>query len=102
MNQNKTLNYLIHMETPRDPQLWKMAKKRAAFKTHLLIYLLVNTGLWTLWAVGVYIRGESSYPWPIWSSLGWGIGLVSHYLSTYALNEKEMIEREYQKLLNKQ
>ncbi|AEI46511.1 2TM domain-containing protein [Runella slithyformis] len=90
------------MEMQRDPKLWKMAKARAAFKSHLYVYLFVNTGLWSLWAFGLLWSRSTSYPWPIWTTLGWGIGLVSHYFSAYTYNEKNMIEREYQKLLNRQ
>lgn len=90
------------METQRDPELWKMAKARAAFKSHLYIYFFVNAGLWALWAFGLFWSRGTSYPWPIWTTLGWGIGLVSHYFNAYTYNEKNMVEREYRKLLDKQ
>ncbi|MFN8347876.1 MAG: 2TM domain-containing protein [Spirosomataceae bacterium] len=90
------------METQRDPQLWKMAKARAGFKGHLFVYLFINAGLWLIWGIGIVFDKGTNYPWPIWTTLGWGIGLLSHYLSVYTLNEKQMVEREYQKLLNKQ
>jgi hypothetical protein len=95
-------NNLTTMETQRDPQLWKMAKARAGFKSHLFIYLFINAGLWGIWGIGVFFDKGTDYPWPIWTTLGWGIGLVSHYFSVYTINEKQMVEREYQKLLNKQ
>lgn len=90
------------METQRDPQLWKMAKARASFKSHLYVYLFVNATLWTLWAFGLIWSRSDTYPWPVWTSFGWGIGLVSHYFSAYTYSEKNMVEREYQKLLNKE
>jgi hypothetical protein len=90
------------MEMQRDPQLWKMAKARASFKSHLYVYLFVNAGLWILWALGMGLGRGTHYPWPIWTSLGWGIGLVSHYVRVYTVNEKQMVEREYQKLVNNQ
>lgn len=90
------------MEMQRDPQLWKMAKARAGFKSHLYVYLFVNAGLWILWALGMAFSRGTHYPWPIWTSMGWGIGLVSHYFGVYTVNEKKMVEREYQKLVNNQ
>ncbi|RYZ32411.1 MAG: 2TM domain-containing protein, partial [Sphingobacteriales bacterium] len=37
--------------------------------------------------------------WPLWTTLGWGIGLISHYFSVYhGFNEKNLAEREYEKL----
>ena len=90
------------MEMQRDPQLWKMAKARAGFKSHLYVYLFVNASLWILWALGMAFSRGTHYPWPIWTSMGWGIGLVSHYFGVYTVNEKQMVEREYQKLVNNQ
>ena len=44
---------------------------RKAFYRHLLVYVLVNAGLWLLaWHQG---RTQSVYP-----ALGWGIGLAFH------------------------
>jgi len=94
----------------RDPHLWKQAKSRAGFKMHLRTYLLVNGLLWLLWLVSfltfnadpggqLYMR----YPWPIWPTLGWGIGLLSHYFAVYhGFNEKSLAEREYERLRQKQ
>ncbi len=91
----------------RDPYLWKQAKARVGFRMHLRSYLIVNVGLWLLWAVINFTARESHdgtlYPWPIWTTLGWGIGLAAHYFSVfYGSSEKSMIESEYEKLKNRQ
>ena len=40
------------METPnRDPHLWQKAKARTKFQAHLVTYVLVNCGLWVIWAL---------------------------------------------------
>jgi hypothetical protein len=87
---------------PKDEMLWEIAKKRASFKTHLTTYLLVNGFLWALW----YFQwdGETSarFPWALWSTLGWGIGLVSHYLSAYVYPRQNSVEKEYEKLKREQ
>ena len=91
----------------RDPDLWKQAKARVDFQGHLRSYLIVNAGLWLIWAVSAYAvfrssdAGEVLFPWPLFPLFGWGIGLASHYLSTYRFSgRKDRIEREYQKLAN--
>jgi eukaryotic-like serine/threonine-protein kinase len=44
-----------------------------SFKTHLTLYLLVNVFL-----IGIWAASGGGYFWPIWSILGWGIGLAGH------------------------
>jgi class 3 adenylate cyclase len=44
-----------------------------SFKTHLAAYLLVN-----LLLIGVWAASGGGYFWPIWSILGWGIGVAMH------------------------
>lgn len=92
------------MESPRNEYLWKKAQNRAAFKVHALVYVLVNAGLWLFYLIMNWQSGfEYGYPWPIWGTLGWGIGLASHYFSAYgSIDEKSLAEREYEKLLRNQ
>jgi hypothetical protein len=40
-------------------------------------------------------------PWPVWSMLGWGIGLLFQYLNAYGGGKKDLEEKEYEKLKNK-
>ena len=86
----------------KDPQLWHMARKRASFKSHLTTYLIVNAGLWIIW----YFTGARTYnnsiPWPAWSMFGWGIGIVSHYVAAYGNKAPDAVEKEYDKLSQKQ
>ena len=92
----------------RDPILWKQAKARVGFTMHLRTYLIVNAGLWLIWALSNlailssgHVRGL--FPWPLFPMLGWGIGLASHYFAVYhSKNERSMIEKEYDKLMNQQ
>ena len=91
----------------RNPDVWKKAKARVGFRMHLRTYLIVNAGLWLIWAAtnfGLNSFGHNSYifPWPIFPMLGWGIGLASHYFAVFHSNERSMIEEEYQKLMRSQ
>lgn len=88
----------------RNPYLWKQAKARVGFRMHLRSYLIVNAGLWLIWAFSAFVFRSYTYanifPWPIFPMLGWGIGLASHYFHVYrGSNERSMIEEEYQKLV---
>lgn len=94
------------MEPQRDPHLWKQAKARVGFRMHLRSYLIINAGLWLIWALTTLFSTGSLtnqiFPWPLFPMLGWGIGLAMHYVSVYNWfgNERSMTEQEYQKLVD--
>ena len=77
----------------KDPELWQQAKARAEFKTHLSVYIVVITLLWLIW---VFVGGIHTHPWPIWPTIGWGIGIIFNYLGAYKFSNTA--EKEYQKL----
>ncbi len=56
----------------------KRVEARRDFKTHLVVYLVVNTMLVVIWAVS-----GAGYFWPIWPLAGWGIGLALNAWSVY-------------------
>lgn len=45
-------------------------KKKAGFRNHLIVYVLVNLLLVVIWALS-----GAGYFWPVWVIGGWGIGL---------------------------
>lgn len=85
---------------PRDMELWNVARKRAGFRRHLFVYLVVNSFLWVLWSLNA-TDVESPVPWPLWPSLGWGVGLALNYADAYLFHSENTVEQEYQKLLKK-
>lgn len=87
-------------DNEKDKQLWKMARKRVAFKSHLTTYGIVNAVLWIYWIFfGMGHLHHGWIPWPVWCTFGWGIGLAFHYRSAYGYsNSRDAIEREYEKL----
>jgi 2TM domain len=96
----------INESTFKDPELWKVAKKRAGFKYHLFIYLIVNIFFWTLWYINfrnnnILPEERGIFPWPVWLMFGWGIGVLFNYLGAYK-STGYLAEREYQKLKFKQ
>jgi hypothetical protein len=88
----------------RDEHLWRIAKKRASFKKQLASYIIINSFLWALWffTTGAYDSEYNLIPWPIWSTLGWGIGLAFSYYGAYMDNRENDTLREYQKLKDKE
>jgi len=76
----------------------KAAEDKLGFYAHLTAYILVNAMLIFIW----WWAG-GGFPWFLFVTLFWGIGLVSHAFATYsggAFTER-MVEKEYQKLKGK-
>ena len=90
------------MEEQRDEKLWRMAKKRADFQRSLVSYFVVNAFLWFIWWFTQGRHGDAhGLPWPVWVMIGWGIGLVYQYLNAYGGSRTDLVEKEYDKLKNK-
>ncbi len=91
------------MEETKDQHLWKLAMKRANFKRHLYSYIIVNGFLWALWFMSNKEHtGDNTtfvFPWPIWTTLGWGIGVFFNYRDAYN-DTTSASEKEYQKLVD--
>jgi hypothetical protein len=104
-----------HQPAPdgKDPELWEIAQKRASFRNHFITYVIINGFLWGIWFF-TFDRGHAMdieigmpdfrhhYPWPIWTTLGWGIGVAFHFANAYIFPKSNAVEREYQKLKNQQ
>lgn len=79
-----------------------MAEARVGFKRHALIYVLVNLLLAGIWFFtrGMDADGGGFY-WPVWSHLGWGLGLAFHAFGVYGpgksweAREEEKLRRKY-------
>ena len=90
------------MEEQRDEKLWQQAKRRADFQHSLASYFIVNALLWAIWWFTSGRHGHNTeMPWPTWLMIGWGIGLLFQYLNAYGGSKKDLIEKEYEKLKNK-
>lgn len=90
-----------------DDEIRKLAKARASFKMHAMAYAAVNVFLFAIWFVSssggnapTLNDRSDAYYWPIWTHLGWGLGLVLHYFFTMGpgqnlqAREEEKIRRE--------
>lgn len=92
-----------NLQSEKDQILWKQAKKRVGFKNHLISYLLVNIMLWSMWFFSGRETEENGFPWPLFCSLGWGFGILWHFMGAFVFNNKlSQIENEFQKLKSKE
>ena len=57
--------------------LREQAVANIAFRVHALIYLLVNTGLLI---IDLMFDNSSSINWFYYAAVGWGVGLLGHFL----------------------
>lgn len=85
----------------------KLAKARVGFRIHLMVYVAVNAFLAALWWLAsgagfpTLAAGEDHY-WPVWTHLGWGLGLVIHGFVVYGgganwvREEEARIRRKYE------
>ena len=85
-------------------KLLKLAKRRVLLKEvvkwHIIIYLIINALLCAIY----YLTTPTGYFWPIWSIIGWGIGLIIHIVVTRVVlsstrGKQDLVEKEYQMLL---
>jgi len=74
----------------------KRVKRRQDYYGHLVSYVTVNGFLWALWLIT-----GAGFPWPIFSTLGWGIGLAFDTLDYFTNSpdkREDAIQREMAKL----
>ena len=69
-------------EEGRREQALRRLKKRRDFHTHLFAYVAINALVWTVWAV-IGVGWHSWFPWPLWITLGWGIGVTFNAWDVY-------------------
>jgi hypothetical protein len=53
-------------------------KRRQDFGAHLLVYVLVNLGVW-----GIWLLTGTGFPWPVFITFFWGIGLIMNAWDVY-------------------
>lgn len=66
-----------------------MEQEKRGFITHLVVYIIVNA---LLTFINLYYSPETI--WFIYPVIGWGIGLVMHYLFGVRWKESEIEQRE--------
>ena len=69
----------------------KSARQRTEFGMHFLIYVMINTLAWVIWAALLGIYG---FPIPLLLTGLWGIGIAAHGVSNYFDSSQRVIARE--------
>jgi hypothetical protein len=75
-------------------QALRRLKHRRDFKAHLFVYALVNLVVWAIWIV-IASSSHSWWPWPVFLTLFWGVGLVMNAWDVYL--RKPITEQELQR-----
>lgn len=57
---------------------------KKGFRIHLLVFLLAMPAIWLVW----YLT-DVTYPWPLWSTAAWAIGILFHYLGVYVFKQSK-------------
>jgi hypothetical protein len=90
----------VTIEPMTEEEMRRKAERRAhaklGFRTHLTVYVIVNLGL-----AALNLATSSHYLWFLWSTVGWGIGLVAHGASVYLDGSdlrEQMIAKELERL----
>jgi glycerol uptake facilitator-like aquaporin len=75
----------------------RIARRKMDFLRHVIIYLLVMAVLAIINNVT-----DAGYQWWLWPALGWGIGVVAHFLSAFLYSggnlEKRLVQKELEKI----
>ena len=77
-------------------QAVRQLKKQRDFRSHLLVYILVNTFLVVIWL----LTDPGGFFWPMFPIAGWGIGVIMNAWDVYGRREitEEDIHREMEHL----
>lgn len=91
----------IHTPQDNDQRLWKIARKKVAFKEGLRTYFGINAFLWLIWYFtdGNFAsipKGE--IPWPIYPTLAWGLAMIIQYYKIHHVMKKDLVKIEFDKL----
>ncbi|MCH1518378.1 MAG: 2TM domain-containing protein [Flavobacteriaceae bacterium] len=79
-----------------EQELTERAKANVGFYRHLLMYFLINAGLFML-----DYYDNAQFDWAYFAFFGWGIGLLSHFLQIKSFSLFS-VEKEKERLRNKQ
>jgi hypothetical protein len=74
----------------------RQLKKQRDFRSHVLVYVLVNTFLVVIWVV----TGGHGFFWPLFPIAGWGIGVIMNAWDVYGRQEisEDDVQREMHRL----
>jgi len=74
----------------------KIAERKVGFIRHAISYLVVMVGL-----ALINNLTYGGYQWWLWAAFGWGIGVVSHFLSAFLYQSGNLVDRMARRELEK-
>lgn len=60
----------------------RRVKQKKNFRDHLVVYILVNAALWTVWLIGGLASGFG-FPWPVFPTVFWGLFVLGQANDVY-------------------
>ena len=87
-------------ENKRYEKARKRVEELKGFYIHLLVYILVNLGMFIL-----NILTSPGTLWFYWPLFGWGIGILAHAISVFGIRGlfgKEWEERKIRQIMEKE
>lgn len=60
-------------------EAYRHVRTRRDFVPHAIAYVLANILVWTIWAFT-----DTGFPWPLFVTFGWGIGIAAHAWDAFA------------------
>jgi len=58
---------------------------KLGFKIHFLVFLFIAPAVWIIW----YLT-NTTYPWPLWSTTAWAVGVLFHYLGKFVFKKDKI------------
>lgn len=87
-----------------EEELYREAREtveaKKGFYIHLIVYLICSVVIYFVWRFT-----WTGYRWYVWPVLGWGVGVLFHFLGVFFFSrqsawDKRAIEREVERLKN--
>ena len=88
---------------PSEEQLREAAiqrlKKKRDFRSHLFVYIIVNTAFWVGWIIDGAVNGWE-FPWPLFPTVFWGLFVLGQANDLYRRDplREELVQREIEEL----
>lgn len=60
------------------------AQLKKGFRIHFRVFLFCIPATWLIW----YLTGRS-HPWMLYPTVGWGIGILFHYLGVFVFRKSK-------------
>ncbi|MCU0432645.1 MAG: 2TM domain-containing protein [Bacteroidia bacterium] len=80
-----------------DQQIIERARRKVGFKIHFTVFLLLTPVNWIIWFLT-----DTTYLWPVWPTLGWGIGIMFHWLGVFHGDKFFSVSNEIERMKHRE